>query len=176
MIPPKGHELITAILPLDFNHERIWLSCTALRLARVCIEDSYNYALKRETFGRILLSNQVIRTKLASAGREVDSAQAYLEQLVYILGRAMREDNSEPPGIGGLLASSKVLSCQVLERVNREAQQIMGGVGYSKHGRGARVEQISRDVRVMVIGGGSEEILTDFALGQEAKALQRFKL
>ncbi|PGH09904.1 hypothetical protein AJ80_07614 [Polytolypa hystricis UAMH7299] len=164
------------IIMSNFNHERIWLSCSALRLARVCIEDSYNYALRRKTFGKTLLSNQVIRTKLAVAGREIDAAQAYLEQLVHMLGRSLREKGEEPAGIGGLLASSKVLSCQVLERTNREAQQIMGGVGYSKNGRGARVEQISRDVRVMVVGGGSEEILTDFALGQEAKALEKARL
>lgn len=34
----------------------------------------------------------------------------------------------------------------------------MGGLGYSRTGKGARIEQISRDVRVMVVGGGSEEI------------------
>lgn len=160
----------------DFNHERIWLSCTALRLARVCLEDSYNYALKRETFGKPLLESQVIRAKLASTGREVNSAQAYLEQLIYMHGKAVRDTGEEPVGIGGLLASSKVLSCQILERAVREAQQIMGGIGYSKHGRGSRVEQISRDVRVMVIGGGSEEILTDFSLNQEVKALEKANL
>jgi hypothetical protein len=47
----------------------------------------------------------------------------------------------------------------------------MGGAGYNKSGRGARIEQISRDVRVMVVGGGSEEILTDLALNQEVRAL-----
>lgn len=145
-------------------------------MARVCIEDSYKYASVRETFGRTLLSNQLIRTKLVSQGREIDAAQAYLEQLVHMLGNSLRETGSEPVGIGGLLASSKVLSCQVLEKTNREAQQIMGGIGYSKNGRGARIEQISRDLRVMVVGGGSEEILTDFALGQEAKALEKARL
>lgn len=145
-------------------------------MARICIEDSYSYAAHRETFGKKLLSNQVIRAKLASQGREIDAAQAYLEQLVQMLAKSVREKGSEPMGIGGLLASSKVLSCQILERTCREAQQIMGGLGYSKNGRGARVEQISRDVRVMVVGGGSEEILTDFALGQEAKALEKSKL
>lgn len=157
--------------PIDFNHERIWLACTALRLARVSIRDSYNHAIRRETFGKKLITNQVIRAKISSAGRSIDSAQAYLEQLVYLLGQSKRKDGSEPIGIGGLVANCKVLACQVLERVNRESQQIMGGLGYSKNGIGAAVEQISRDLRVLVVGGGSEEILTDFSLNQEAKAL-----
>lgn len=145
-------------------------------MARVCVEDSFEHAERRETFGKPLISNQIIRSKFASAGREIEAAHAYLEQLVHTLGSSLRQTGREPPGIGGLLASSKVLSCQVLERVAREAQQVMGGVGYSRGGRGGRVEQISRDVRVMVIGGGSEEILTDLSLNQEIKALKASRL
>lgn len=75
--------------------------------------------------------------------------------------------------MGGLFANLKVLAGQALEFVNREAQQVMGGLGYSRTGRGARIEQISRDVRVMVVGGGSEEILTELALSQEERALAK---
>lgn len=45
----------------------------------------------------------------------------------------------------------------------------MGGLGYSRTGKGARIEQISRDMRVMVVGGGSEEILTELAFAQEER-------
>jgi alkylation response protein AidB-like acyl-CoA dehydrogenase len=45
----------------------------------------------------------------------------------------------------------------------REAQQVLGGPGYQRgSGKGSRVEDISRDVRVIVLGGGSE-ILIDLA-------------
>jgi len=104
-------------------------------------------------------------------GRELDSAYAYMEQLVYLMeqervtGRNMM--------LGGSIANLKVLAGNVLEKVNREAQQIMGGLGYSKGGRGGRIEQISRDVRVMVVGGGSEEILADLAVKQEVKAVEK---
>lgn len=87
-----------------------------------------------------------------------------------------RRNGCDPVGIGGLIANCKVLAGQVLERTNREAQQIMGGVGYSRQGRGSRVEQISRDLRVMVVGGGSEEILTELSINQEAKTLAAAKL
>ena len=55
------------------------------------------------------------------------------------------------------------------EQVCREAQQILGGAAYNKSGKGARIEQISRDVRVHVVGGGSEEIMLDLAVRQEAR-------
>lgn len=50
---------------------------------------------------------------------------------------------------------------------NREAQQMFGGAGYQRGGVGARVELVSRDLRVHVVGGGSEEIITDLAVRQE---------
>lgn len=156
----------------DFNHERLWLACTALRMARVCIEDAYNYATVRETFGKRLLDNQVIRTKLSTMARSVDSAYAWMEQLVYISDRA--KHNGTDAKLGGVFANLKVLAGQTLERVNREAQQVMGGLGYSKTGRGARIEQISRDLRVMVVGGGSEEILAELAVNQEMKAAKSY--
>jgi alkylation response protein AidB-like acyl-CoA dehydrogenase len=94
-----------------------------------------------------------------------------MEQLVGIMETSQGPEADTH--IGGLIANLKVLAGRVLEHVNREAQQVLGGLGYSKNGRGSRIEQISRDVRVMVVGGGSEEILTDLALSQEIRALQR---
>ena len=45
----------------------------------------------------------------------------------------------------------------------REAMQIMGGISYVRE---CRTERIYREVRVMAIGGGSEEILRDLASRQ----------
>jgi alkylation response protein AidB-like acyl-CoA dehydrogenase len=72
-----------------------------------------------------------------------------------------------------MIATLKTSAGRVLERVNRDAQQIMGGAGYARTGKGARIEQISRDVRVMVVGGGSDEILSELAVKLETKELQR---
>lgn len=37
-------------------------------------------------------------------------------------------------------------------------------LGVSKESRGRVVEQISRDLRVFIVGGGSEEIMDDFGI------------
>lgn len=105
--------------------------------------------------------------------RSLDSTYSWMEQLVYISEAAKR--NGTDAGMGGLFANLKVLAGQTLEKVNREAQQVMGGLGYSKNGRGARIEQISRDVRVMVVGGGSEEILSELAVNQETKVMKKLQ-
>lgn len=162
--------LLTFSCYLDFNHERLWLACTSLRLARVCAEDAFAYANIRETFGKKLIDNQTIRGKFATFGKLLHPAQAYMEYIVYLTsqGHAGKRDVH----LGGLVALLKVMAGQALETVARESQQIMGGLGYSRSGRGARIEQISRDVRVMVVGGGSEEILLDLAVSQETRAMK----
>ncbi|KAF4968734.1 hypothetical protein FSARC_3917 [Fusarium sarcochroum] len=163
-----------SIIMHNFNHERLWLACTSLRMARVCLYDSYRHAVTRETFGKALIKNQVIRAKLSAMARQIETVHAWMEQLVYI------SEASKKAGVdaklSGHFANLKVAAGQTLEKVNRESQQILGGAGYSKSGKGARIEQISRDVRVMVVGGGSEEILTDLAINQEMKAIIGLKL
>jgi len=146
-------------------------------MARVCAEDAYKHAITRETFGQKLIDNQVIRQKISLFGREIDSAYAFMEQIVYISMKEVETKGGEASKhqsyVGGLTANLKVLAARTLEIVNRESQQIMGGLGYQRSGRGARIEQISRDTRVMVVGGGSEEILVDLAAREEMKAMSK---
>ena len=156
-----------ALIMSNFNPERLALATAALRLSRVCVSDAYNYALERETFGKKLIEHHSIKQKFAEMGTLIEPAQAFLEQLCYIV------DTSRKTGVevnvGGMTALLKVMSTRCLEKVCRESRQIMGGAAYNKSGKGARIEQITRDVGVHVIGGGSEEIMSDLAVRQEAR-------
>jgi hypothetical protein len=50
-------------------------------------------------------------------------------------------------------------------------------LGTTKDGKGKVVEQISRDMRVFVVGGGSEEILEDLSIRTVAsRSLRKAKL
>ncbi|KAI5264765.1 acyl-CoA dehydrogenase NM domain-like protein [Aureobasidium subglaciale] len=160
------------IIMSNFNHERLWLACTSLRMARVCAQDAYAHACNRETFGKKLIENQVIRAKIQGFGQRIEPMHAYMEQLVHMVKEAKSHDDQQALYLGGQFANLKVGAGQVLEWVNREAQQILGGLGYARNGRGERVEQISRDLRVMVVGGGSEEILKELVVSQERLALR----
>jgi alkylation response protein AidB-like acyl-CoA dehydrogenase len=42
----------------NFNHERFIIIVQTVRLARVCYEESFNYANKRKTFGKKLIEHQ----------------------------------------------------------------------------------------------------------------------
>ncbi|EJD00146.1 acyl-CoA dehydrogenase [Fomitiporia mediterranea MF3/22] len=158
----------------NFNPERLALSSTAIVLARTCLSDSLSHAMRRETFGKALIENQVIRAKIAGMVRTLESARAWYESIVWEIEqfatRAAGPNGKDYPAafadsqIAYRIALLKVQAGRALELLVREAQQIFGGAGTTREGVGAVVEQISRDMRVWVVGGGSEEILDDLGV------------
>lgn len=155
----------------NFNKERFMMAVICNRKARTCLSTALEYALNRQTFGQALISHQIIRHKLVTIGREVESHWAWLEQIAY----HVQVHGWQTDSIAGRIALAKVSGGRILELAAREAQQIMGGVAYQRNGPGGggKIEQITRDLRMMVVGGGSEEILEDLAFRQEAKAAQK---
>ncbi|KAG0646778.1 Acyl-dehydrogenase [Hyphodiscus hymeniophilus] len=168
----RGFEVIMS----NFNAERKSIATSAIRLSRVCAEDAWNHACTRETFGHKLIENPIIRAKFVKMGRMIEPAQAFLEQLTWLIEASRKIGRKDNDGvrIGGMTALLKVMSTRCLEKCAREAQQIMGGLGYAKGGKGGRIEAISRDVRVMAVGGGSEEIMSELAIREETKDLLKY--
>jgi len=155
-----------SIIMTNFNKERFIMSIGCNRKARTCLSTSLEYAHNRHTFGKPLISNQIISSKIATLARYVESHWAWLEQIAYHIQQSPL--GWQDPDIAGQIALSKVHGGRLLELSSREAQQVLGGAGYQKGGGpGASVEQISRDLRMMVVGGGSEEIIADLAVRQE---------
>ncbi|EMD01009.1 hypothetical protein BAUCODRAFT_144587 [Baudoinia panamericana UAMH 10762] len=159
------------IIMVNFNRERYIMSVGCNRKARTCLTTALEYAHKRETFGRPLISNQIIAAKFASLARYIESHWAWLEQIAYAVQQSPK--GWQEPDVAGRIALAKAHGGRIEELAAREAQQVLGGAGYQRGGVGAAVEQISRDLRMMVVGGGSEEIISDLALRQETMLAKR---
>lgn len=139
----------------NFNGERLGMAQQAAAYARLCFEDALDWAQQRETFGRPLATRQAIRHKLAAMLQRIHATQAMIDQCAWTV-----QHGCAAPGDFALL---KVQATQTMEFCAREACQILGGASFM---RGGRVERIYREVRVMAIGGGSEEIMYDLASRQ----------
>ncbi len=139
----------------NFNGERLGMAQGAAAYARICFEDALDWARARETFGKPLVTNQAIRHKLADMVRRIQATQAWIDHCAWQVLNGLAF-----PGDFALL---KVQATQTMEFCAREACQILGGASFV---RGSRVERIYREVRVMAIGGGSEEIMFDLASRQ----------
>ena len=153
MLGPKDRGFI-AIMQ-NFNYERLGMMAQGLGMMKACYDDALAWARERETFGKPLSRHQVIRHKLVGMSTRIDMIESYLNQICYMM------DQGEMPVAE--IAKGKVASTQALLWVANEAMQIMGGAGYL---RGNRIERIYREVKVMAIGGGSEEVMTDLAAKQ----------
>ncbi|KAI1432182.1 acyl-CoA dehydrogenase [Xylaria sp. CBS 124048] len=155
----------------NFNSERLVLAIGCNRKARTCLTTALAYAHERETFGVPLVSHQVIRHKLVHLAREVEAHWARIEQIAFHIGK----HGGQSDDVAGPIAMAKISGGRILELAAREAQQVMGGAAYQRDGPGGggRVEQINRDLRMMVVGGGSEEILGDLAFREEVKTAKK---
>lgn len=151
----------------NFNHERWGFVVQANRFARICLEESIKYALKRKTFGKLLMDHEVIRWKIAEMSRQVESTHAWLEQITFqMCSQPMTE-------LAGSISLMKAHSTKVFEYCAREASQIFGGNAYTRSGLGEKIERLYRDVRAYAIPGGSEEILLDLGVRQAIKRMNK---
>ncbi len=154
---PEGHLLGTenqgfSIVMNNFNAERLGMAAGALGYAQVCVEEALAWARERKTFGQTLISHQVVRHKLVRMIDEILPLQSHLAVL------AQRLDAGEKPV--GEISLVKAYAGRVMRDCADTAVQILGGSGFM---RGGRVERIYREVKVMMIGGGAEEILNELA-------------
>ena len=143
----------------NFNSERLFMSALSYGFAQVCFEEALDWARQRSTFGQTLSQRQVIRHKLMDMMLRIDAARSLVHELAYRIEHTI----GDPAQLVARVAMAKVVSTQAMQFCADQSLQILGGMGYM---RGTRSERIYREVKVMMIGGGSEEILKDLAARQ----------
>ena len=143
----------------NFNSERLLMSAGAAAFAQVCYEEALAWAKERKTFGAALVEHQAVRHKLMDMRMRIASSRAWLADLV------QRHDagGSGDPEWVAELCLLKNHSTQTMQFCADQAVQVLGGMGYM---RGTKSERIYREVKVMMIGGGAEEIMKELAARQ----------
>ncbi len=142
----------------NFNGERLLMSAGANAFAQVCFDEALDWARQRRTFGASLVEHQVIRHKLMDMQMRIASTRAWLHALVQ-----RQEDGDTASDWVAELCLLKNHATQTMQFCADQAVQILGGMGYM---RGTKSERIYREVKVMMIGGGAEEIMKELAARQ----------
>ena len=132
----------------QFVSERIALAVHAYGIAARSLELTAAYCHQRDTFGKPLVANQVVRHKLVEMHRQVEVARTYTRSVVE-RGATVAE-----------ACLAKQTACDAATYVCDQAVQLHGGTGYM---HGTEVERHYRDARILPIGGGATEVLTDLA-------------
>jgi len=143
----------------NFNSERLLMSAGACAFAQVCYDEALDWARQRQTFGSKLVEHQVVRHRLMDMRMRIASTRAWLHALV---GRQEAGDATQPDWVADLCLL-KNHATQTMQFCADAAVQILGGMGFM---RGTRSERIYREVKVMMIGGGAEEIMKELAARQ----------
>jgi acyl-CoA dehydrogenase len=133
-----------------FVVERLALAGHGYGIASRCVDLAAAYARERQTFGRPLIANQVVRHDLVDMHRRVDAARTYTREVArrYVAGENVLTE----------ALHAKATAVETAERVAHRAVQIFGGAGYL---HGTEVERHYRDARILGIGGGATEVLND---------------
>ncbi|MFO0747891.1 MAG: acyl-CoA dehydrogenase family protein [Myxococcota bacterium] len=147
-VGPEGSAFAT--LMRNFVVERLALAAYGAATADIALEESIRFARQREAFGRPIAGFQVTRHKLADMATRVLAAKTLVYQV------ATRLDRGEQPLAE--VAMAKNLAAEVAHEVTYEAVQIHGGMGYMRE---TLVERLSRDARLLPIGGGTSEIMKE---------------
>lgn len=142
----------------NFNGERVAMAGGALGFAQACYDEALAWAQQRKTFGSALVEHQVIRHKL------VDMQMRIRSTLAWCYAVAAQHDSGDTGS--DWVASVCLLknhATQTMQFCADRAVQILGGMGYM---RGTASERIYREVKIMMIGGGAEEIMKELAAKQ----------
>ena len=146
------------IIMANFNGERFGLAASALGFAEACYDEALAWARQRRTFGAALVEHQVIRHKLVDMQMRIQSTAAWCESVA-----AQADAGRTGPEWVASVCLLKNHATQTMQFCADQAVQILGGMGFM---RGTVSERIYREVKVMMIGGGAEEIMKDLAARQ----------
>jgi acyl-CoA dehydrogenase len=134
----------------QFVVERIALAVHAYGIAARSLALTAAYCRERETFGKPLVANQVVRHRLVEMRRAVEVARCYVRRTAerYVAGEDVVAE----------ACLAKQTAVEASTYVCDQAVQLHGGTGYL---HGTEVERHYRDARILPIGGGATEVLTD---------------
>ena len=140
------------------------MSAMALGFAECCYDEALSWAQQRKTFGTALVDHQVIRHKLMDMKMRTESTRAWVNA---VSARADAGDRGDKSAKGAEWVAQVCLlknhATQTMQFCADQGVQILGVMGYM---RGTACERIYREVKVMMIGGGAEEIMKELASRQ----------
>lgn len=142
----------------NFNGERLLMSAGACAFAQACLDEALDWARQRQTFGRALVEHQVTRHRLVDMRMRIVATRAMLAD---VTARFERHPEDAPTVADICLLKNQ--ATQTMQHCADAAVQLLGGMGYV---RGTKSERIYREVKVMMIGGGAEEIMKELAARQ----------
>lgn len=136
----------------QFQDERLWGAANAAACLEEALKLTEGYLSERSAFGAPLISQQFIHFKLAELSTEIQSLKA----LTYRAVDLHIERGATDPEVIRLASMAKYKSGRLSRETLDWCVQFHGGMGYMFE---TRVNRMYRDLRVLAIGGGADEVM-----------------
>ncbi|KAJ9605108.1 hypothetical protein H2200_010498 [Cladophialophora chaetospira] len=162
------------VIMSNFNHERWAMACGVIRWMRTITEECMKWSNQRLVFGKPLISQPVIRQKLAAMISRTEACQSWLESITYQMNNMSYAQQNKL--LGGPIGLLKSYATKCGGEVASEAVNIFGGRGITQTGMGRFVEQFHRTYKFDAILGGAEEVLADLGVRQAVKFMPKAML
>src|SRR5690625_3408942 len=132
----------------QFQEERLSGATRRVSALTDVIEDTIEYTRQRKAFGRSILDNQAVHFRLAELKTEVELLRSliYRAAQIHMDGGDMTE----------LASMAKLKAGRLCREVTDSCLQYWGGMGYTWDNF---VSRTWRDLRLISIGGGADEIM-----------------
>ncbi len=127
---------------------RILTGALGIGIARAAIDAAVTYAGERHQFGRPIASFQAIQLKLAEMGTDLEAARHL------VLYAAWLRDTDRPHRKEAAMA--KLFASEKAAEICDKAARVYASYGYAME---YPVQRFLRDVRFLLIGGGTSDIL-----------------
>lgn len=133
---------------LQFQEERLWGAANVLKALEGCVQKTIEYCRERHTFGQPLIDNQAIHFRMAELQTEIEALRA----LVYTCA----EEYINGKDVTMKASMAKLKAGRLGREVTDSCLQYWGGMGFMWDNPLSRAY---RDVRLVSIGGGADEIM-----------------
>ncbi|MFT4988479.1 MAG: acyl-CoA dehydrogenase [Acidimicrobiales bacterium] len=134
----------------NFQNERMVLIGMGVGAAQAAIDLTNDYCQNREAFGGHLFDLGAIRQRMAMNQAKVDAARSSMYHAAWLGDQG--EDNVKA------MSGAKAFGCEIVNQVMYDCMQFHGGMGYMRE---SAIERMSRDARILPIGGGATEVMLE---------------
>jgi acyl-CoA dehydrogenase len=134
----------------NFQNERMVLIGMGVGAAQTAIDMTNEYCQNRGAFGGHLYDLGAIRQRMAMNQAKVDAARASMYHAAWLGDNGI--DNVKE------MSGAKAWGCEIVNEVMYDCVQFHGGMGYMRE---SAIERMSRDARILTIGGGATEVMLE---------------
>jgi acyl-CoA dehydrogenase len=138
----------------NFQNERMVLVGMGVGAAQAAIDQTLAHTQSRPAFEGRLYDLGAIRQRMAMNQAQLDAVRASMYHAAWL------GDDVMGPGLDNVkeMSGVKAFGAELVNRIMYDCVQFHGGMGYMRE---TPVERMSRDARILPIGGGATEVMLE---------------